>query len=90
MNWWTEKLSPIQSIKRMPVLGALNGAVMALLIPNYTTVGEFLGLMACMSLVWVMYIRYGFENFRYSRLDMIIIFAVTSIAYAALGYVYKM
>jgi hypothetical protein len=90
MGWWTEKLSPKQSINHMLVLGALNGAVMALLITGFTTVGEFLGMMAAMSVGWVLYLRYGIENFRYSRLDMILIFAVSSIIYGALGYVKNM
>jgi len=89
MNWWTEELTPTQTIKYMLGLGALNGVTLVLFIPVFTTVGEILGMVAVMTLLGVRNLIFGLDNFRETRLNMFFGFIFLCIVFGTLGYVYR-
>jgi hypothetical protein len=91
MNWWTEELPPTQALKYMIVLGALNGALLVLVIPRFTTVGEVLGVIAAMaSTPLIVLVNRRLESFRSTRLKFFLGFAFVCIVFGAFGYVYNM
>lgn len=91
MNWWTEELTPTQSLKYMIVMGALNGVVLVLFISGFTTIGEVLGMIAVMASVpLIILINTRLEYFRSTRLKIFLGFACVCIIFGALGYVDRM
>lgn len=91
MSWWTEELTPTQALKRMIVLGGVEGALLVLFIPRFTTVGEVLGVIAAMaSIPLIILINTSLESFRTTRLNLALGFVFLCIIFGALGYVDRM